>query len=114
MDSILNDIKHKIGPSAEYEYFDTDIIDAINTTFGILSQIGVGPVGFSISDDSAVWADFNDDPVVINLVRTYLYNKVRLIFDPPINSFVLENMNKQNEELEWRLSVQVDDQKGAI
>ena len=114
MDSILKDVRQKIGPSVDYDAFDTDIVDAINTAFGILSQIGAGPSGFTITDDTAVWSDFSSDPIVINLVRTYVYNKVRLIFDPPMNSFVLDNMNKQNEELEWRLSVQVDDQSGAL
>lgn len=114
MDSILLDIKEKIGPSADYEAFDTDIVDAINTAFGVLTQLGVGPEdGFFISDDSATWTDFSSDTVVIGLVKTYIYNKVRLIFDPPINSFVLSAMEKQNEELEWRLNVQVDPGKEA-
>lgn len=111
--SILLDIKQKIGPSAEYEYFDVDIIDAINTALAILEQIGVGEKGFAITDDTATWSDFHENVQVTNMARTYVYNKVRLIFDPPNNTLVADNMEKQNEELECRMSYIVDDQTGA-
>lgn len=115
MDSILLDIKHRVGPSAEYEYYDVDIIDAINTAFSILTQLGAGPEGgFEITGDSETWDDFTTNTTVKGLVRTYVYNKVRLIFDPPQSSYVQSAMIEQNAEYEQRISYLVDDQKGAI
>ena len=108
--SILDDIKHRVGPSVDYDHFNTDILDAINTAFAILEQRG-GKV-FEVTDNTTTWSDYSDDKTLIGLVRTYVYNKVRLIFDPPSSSFVLSAMEKQNEELEFRISIIVDDQKG--
>ena len=114
-DSILKDIKHRVGPSAEFEYFDVDIIDAINAAFSILTQIGAGPTnGFQITDDTAKWSDFIDDITVINLVKKYIYNKVLLTFDFPNNSSRASALVEQNAELESRISLWVDDQSGAI
>ena len=104
MSSILNDIKHKIGPSEDYSYYDCDIIDAINSCFGILTQLGVGPeAGFVINDDTATWDDYEPDTTTQNLLKTYIYAKVRLIFDPPNSSYVLQSLGEQIKELEWRL-----------
>lgn len=115
MDSILNDIKQRIGPSADYEVFDTDIIDAINTAFAVLSQIDARSTeGFAISDASATWDDYTDNVTLKGLVRTYIYNKVRIIFDPPSSSFVLSAMEEQNKELEFRIGVEIDNQKGGL
>lgn len=109
MSSILQDIKHKIGPSEEYDYYDMDIIDAINTGFGVLTQLGVGPkTGFSITGASEEWESFTTDKLKLDLVKTYIYQKVRLIFDPPNSSFVLSAINEQLRELEWRLNVASD------
>ena len=116
MDSILDDIKHKIGPSAEYDYFETDIIDAINTAFSILTQLGAGPEdGFSITNDGeATWEDFSTNKTVVGLARTYVYNKVRLIFDPPNSGSVASAMEEQCKEYEQRISYWVDDQTGGL
>lgn len=112
MSSILQDVKHKIGPSGDYKYYDKDIIDAINAAFGILSQIGVGPdSGMKINDVTDEWEDFFTDTVTIDLVQTYVYQKVRLIFDPPNSSFVLSAIQEHLKELVWRLSVQNDPKK---
>lgn len=109
MSSILQDVKHKIGPSGDYEYYDTDIIDAINAALGTLTQIGVGPDdGMMIKDVTNEWEDFIDDKVTLNLVKTYVYQKVRLIFDPPNSSFVLSAIQEHIKELGWRLNVQND------
>lgn len=106
--SILNDVKHKIGPSEDYDYYDLDITDAINSAFGTLTQLGVGPAaGFSISGDTEEWTDYVTDVTVLNLVKDYVYKKVRLIFDPP-NGSILTEFKDQIKELEFRLSVQVD------
>lgn len=109
MSSILNDVKHKIGPSEAYDYFDRDIIDAINTAFGILTQLGVGPSeGFKIEDSSTEWSDFVTDTVIADLVSTYVYIKVRLVFDPPNSSFVLSSLKEQAQELEQRINMEIN------
>ena len=106
MESILTSIKKLLGLGEEYEHFDTDIIIHINTVFMSLTQIGVGPVkGFSIKDKTAVWTDFIPaDDLRFEGVKTYMYLKVRLMFDPPSSSAVLESFNRTVNELEWRLA----------
>ena len=105
MESILTSIKKLLGLTEDYEAFDTDIIIHINSVFMILNQLGVGPNdGFRISDKSTVWLDFTSDDKMIEAVKTYIYLKVKLIFDPPSSSTVLESYNKQISELEWRLT----------
>lgn len=109
-DSILTTIKKHLGLTEDYEYFDLDIIDHINSTFSILNQLGVGPsYGFSIKDKEAVWSDFipDNDPK-LNMVISYMEKKVKLMFDPPLSTAVAEATNKLIAELEWRLNVQVD------
>lgn len=109
MDSILTSIKKLLGIAEDYTNFDTDIIIHINSVFSILTQLGVGPsVGFSIYDENNIWSDFINDSTKIELVKTYIYLKVRLIFDPPQSSSVIDAMNRTISELEWRLNVAVD------
>ena len=110
--SILTSVKKMLGITEDYTHFDPDIIMHINSVFGILSQLGVGPPkGFSISDSSAVWSDFVPDELKLDMIKSYMYQKVRLIFDPPMTSAVLEAMNRSINELEWRLNVAVDPDK---
>ena len=105
MESILNSVKLNIGISSTDTHFDSDIILHINSVFSILHQMGVGPdKTFSIVDDTAIWDDFLDDDNY-NEVKTYMYLKVKKIFDPPANSNILNAINEQIEELEWRLNV---------
>ena len=107
MDSILITIKKLLGISDEETHFDTDIIMHINSVFSILHQLGVGPdKSFSIQDDTATWDDFIEDDNNFNDVRTYIYLKVRLLFDPPASSSVMSAMERQISELEWRLNVE--------
>lgn len=109
MDSILTSIKKLIGVSEEYEHFDADIIMHTNTIFAILNQLGVGPArGFAIRDESAVWEDFIGDEVLLESVKTYIFLRVKLIFDPPQSSAVMQTMKEQIAELEWRLTVHAD------
>ncbi len=109
MESILASVKKMLGITGEYEHFDADIIMHINTVFSILTQIGMGPDdGFSIDDYSAVWSDFMDDDERLSMVKSYVYLKVRLLFDPPMSSSVADAINRQISELEWRLFVQSD------
>lgn len=102
------DIRHKVGPSGDYDYFDLDLIDAINSAFGTLTQLGVGPEeGFRIESVDADWSDYTDDLVLLNLVKDYVYKRARLIFDTPTGS-VLSELKDQAKELEFRISVHVD------
>lgn len=109
MESILTSIKKMLGIQEDYEHFDPDIIMHINTVFMILMQLGVGPEnGFRIQDKLAVWTEFMPEGQQLEAVKSYMYLKVKLLFDPPLGSAVIESINKQISELEWRLNVQVD------
>lgn len=106
MDSILTSIKKLLGITEEYEQFDADLIMHINSVLMVLTQLGVGPAaGFSIKDDSAIWADFVPNDVMLEAVKSYVYLRVKLLFDPPLNSAVIESINRQISEYEWRLNV---------
>lgn len=109
-ESILDSIKKILGMPPEYEAFDIDLIMHINTIFGVLTQIGIGPKdGYSISDSTALWSDYLGaigTSSTIEMVKTYIALRVRMIFDPPTASAVAEAMKNQISELEWRLSIQ--------
>lgn len=109
--SILNSVKDKIGLSQDYEVFDEGIIDEINSAFFILWQLGVGKNPkdpFKITSSAENWGDFIDDGM-IESVREYVYLKVKLVFDPPTNSFLVENLKNKIDELEWRMPVAMDE-----
>lgn len=109
MESILISIKKLLGIAEEYEHFDVDLIMHINSVFSILTQLGVGPSeGFSIEDEVAVWTDFIPEKSKIEFVKSYMHLKVKLLFDPPLSSAVIESMNRMISELEWRIQVAVD------
>lgn len=109
MDSILTSIKKLLGIAEDYTHFDTDLIMHINSVLSILTQLGVGPSeGFSISDKVARWNDYISDRSKIEMVKSYMHLKVKLIFDPPQSSAVMESMNRMISEFEWRLNVAVD------
>lgn len=109
MESILTSIKKLLGIAEEYKHFDPDIIMHINSVFMILNQIGVGPSeGFTIEDETSVWSDFISESEKIEAVKSYIHLKVKLLFDPPLGSAVTETINRLISELEWRLSVAVD------
>jgi hypothetical protein len=81
----------------------------INMAIMSLTQLGVGPeTGFIISSDVETWNDFIGDRKDIEGLKTYIYLKVRLVFDPPTNQFLVDAMERQIKELEWRLNTQVD------
>lgn len=111
-DSILNSVKKLLGIDPSIDAFDPDVVININAALGILTQLGVGPKeGFFITDASATYSDFLSDEKVTqtNLVKQYLYFKVRLAFDAStMSGSLLAEMRKQTEELEWRLCVQGD------
>lgn len=109
-DSILLTIKKMLGLNSDFDCYDLDIIIYINTAFATLQNIGVGPEkGFRITGDLDVWSQFLDDPVLLDHAKTYIYLKVKQLFDPPSSSFVLDALNKSMEELEWRLNIRADD-----
>lgn len=109
MESILNSIKKLIGAGAEYTPFDDDIIMHINTVFKDLKRLGVGPVnGFVIEDDTSVWTDYIADPVECANVKSYMYLRVKMLFDPPTNAFLVDSINKQIEKFEWTLNVDAE------
>ena len=109
MESILTSIKKLLGIEEEYTQFDNDIIMHINSVFLNLTQLGVGPAeGFLIEDDTATWEDFIGDSNQLQAVKSYMYLKVKLLFDPPLSSSAIESMNRMIAELEWRLNVAVD------
>ena len=104
-DSILISTKKILGVGPDYAAFDLDIITHINSTFSIVHQLGIGPDdGFMIEDDSALWSDLEVDPSQLNLLRTYVFLKVRMLFDPPTTSFLIEATNNQIQEYEYRFS----------
>lgn len=108
-ESILTSIKKLLGVMEDYTSFDTDIIFDINSALFTLNQLGVGKSGFAISDATSTWDDFLEQRQDVQAVVQYIYLNVKLVFDPPTNSFVVEAMNNRLKELEWRLNVQVDD-----
>lgn len=111
-DSILISIKKLLGLSSDYNAFDQDIIIHINTVFMALNQLGIGPEdGFSIEDDKAVWTDFIKDNKKLKSVVTYVYIKVKLVFDPPLSSTVMESFKQTANEIEWRLNVEAESNK---
>ena len=113
MESILTSIKKLIGITEDYKHFDTDLIIHINSVFMILSQMGIGPDnGFSISDETTIWNDYlSEGNKNFEAVKTYMYLKTRIVFDPPQSSSTMEAMKQTISELEWRLNVEAE-QKG--
>lgn len=110
MESILTSIKKLLGIAEEYEHFDADIIMHINSVFMTLTQLGVGPSGgFYIEDEQTVWTDYIPDMTKLQAVKTYIYLKVRLLFDPSsLGSATLAAYERQIQELEWRLNMAVE------
>lgn len=104
MESILTSIKKMLGSEAEYTHFDPDIIMHINSVFFELNRIGVGPEeGFMIEDDTTTWLDYIPDPAKFEAVKTYMYIKVKLVFDPPASSAAISSLERMADKLEWRL-----------
>lgn len=111
-DSILTSIKKLLGIAKDYAHFDTDIIIHINSTFSVLTQLGVGPpTGFVISGADTLWKDFVPDNLQIEMIKSYVYQKVRLMFDPPASSAAIDALQRSINEFEWRINVAVDPSK---
>ena len=109
MDSILLSIKKLLGIDTVCDHFDTDVILHINSALMVLNQLGVGPPnGFVVTSNAETWSDFLGTNQTIEAVKTYIYLKVKLAFDPPQSSAAIESFNKMIAEYEWRLNVAVD------
>lgn len=107
--SILFTIKKMLGITNDYDHFDTDIMININMALLTLNQIGVGPEeGYAVHGEGDLWVDYLGDSVKLEAVKTFIYLKVRLAFDPPANSFLIAAMKDQISELEWRLNAQAE------
>lgn len=109
MESILTSVKKMLGITEEYTHFDADIIMHINSVFMILNQLGVGPdEGFFIEDETKTWYDYNKSLKDLQIIKSYMFLKVRLLFDPPSSSAVMECMKQMINEFEFRLNIAVD------
>lgn len=115
MESILDSTKKSLGINPDYTEFDDELIDYINTAFSMLRQLGVGPEsGFIIIDKETKWEDILGTDIRMELVKSYVHKKVRLMFDPPASSIVLECTEKILSEIEWRilLNTEIEEQRG--
>ena len=115
MESILTSIKKMLGLTEEYEHFDVDIVTHINSTFRVLHQLGVGPSKvFRISDEDAIWSDFIDEDCEgFDEIKTYVYQRVKMMFDPPLSASHLTALKESIAEFEWRLQVESEFQNGV-
>lgn len=112
-ESILETIREMLGPSVDYDAFDTDLIVHINTYLGVLNQLGIGVKGFHIEDANDTWEDFLTEQekaigITLNEVKTYLYLRVKMVFDPPASSTLATAMNENIAEIGWRLNARVE------
>lgn len=111
-ESILNSIKKLSGIAEDYDAFDTDLILYINSVFSTLFSLGVGPSKpYKIENAENTWDEFTENNTEIEMVKPYVYMKVRLMFDPPTNSFVINSFNEQIKEMEFRMHVEFDNKR---
>jgi len=109
LESILTSVKKLLGITQDYTAFDQDIIIHINTVLAILTQLGVGnDSGFSIQDDTAVWSDWIPDGPMFEPIKSFVFLKVRLLFDPPASSSAVESIGKLLDELEYRIKLSAE------
>lgn len=113
-ESILTSIKKNLGIVEEYTQFDQDIMMHTNTALNLVNQLGLGVDGFTIKDSSSTWEDFlGDDEAKASLVKSYVYLKVRLLFDPPTGTSAMTAFSNLASELEWRMTVKSDEISGS-
>lgn len=102
---ILYTIKKMLGVSLEESPFDMEIMVGINSAIMVLNQIGIGPSGFVVTGIEQTWSDLLEDFTDLEAVKSYIYIRTRLVFDPPTNSFLVNALQDQMKEYEWRLSI---------
>lgn len=109
MDSILTSIKKMLGIQEDYVHFDPDITMHINSVFMILSQLGVGPEGgYRIEDKTNTWDEYISEEDNLDAIKTYIHLQVKLLFDPPQSSAVIDAMKRMVDQIEWRLNVEAE------
>lgn len=105
-ESILLDIKKMLGIGTDYDVFDTDVIANINAAIGVLNQLGIGVDDFLLTDSTQTWNDLlGEKRYGFQIIKQYIYLKVKNVFDPPTSGVVLEANNALIKELEYRLNV---------
>ena len=104
-ESILDSIKIMLGNSVDDTNFDTELIIFINGALAIINKLGVGPIGYKISDNSNTWDEFLGDRTDLEEVKTNVYLRVRLAFDPPQNSFLVTSIKEQIAESTWYIEL---------
>lgn len=110
-ESILTSVKHALGiDDPSYTPFDPDIIMHINSIINVLNQLGISPddENFTVTDETTKWSDYRSDMTNLQMIKSYIYMRVRLLFDPPSSASVINVLNETIKELEFRLNVQVD------
>ena len=112
-ESVLNTIKSMIGPSALYEGFNTDLMVHLNSSLMELAQIGVVPEGTVLENETTTWADLIGENKKLEGIKSYLYFKVKIMFDPPASSTILAAYQEEIKRLEWRLMIQCDEDTSA-
>ena len=108
MPSILTSVKKLLGIQEDYDYFDTDILMNINMVLPVLKQIGVDTNVNTVTEETT-WEELSSSTEIVNLLRVYVALRVRMVFDPPTNSSLIDAMQKKVDELEWRLNVLGED-----
>nr|DAH12823.1 MAG TPA: hypothetical protein [Caudoviricetes sp.] len=104
MNNILKTVKKLLGVPEDYDCFDSDILININMVLPMLMQIGISTNINTVTEESK-WDDLSSSTEVVNFLRVYITLRVRMIFDPPTNSSLLDAMQKKIDELEWRLNL---------
>lgn len=113
IDSILGSIKKTLGIASDDKTFDPDLILHINSAFATMHQLGVGPdEPFEIHDSTSEWSDFIEDKIALNSIRSLMYIKVKLLFDPPSTTTMFNALEAKEKEFEWRLMVAAEDNYG--
>ena len=108
-ESILTSEKKMLGITGEYEEFDPELIVLINGIFGTLEQLGIRSGDkFRIQDRFTTWGEYLDDSAMIDEIKSYMYLRLRLLWDVPSNSFVVKTFEDQIKEFEWRINVKGD------
>lgn len=110
--NILRTVKKMLGITAEDTHFDLDIMLHINSTFSVLTQLGAGPEnGYAINSGEETWDEFLEESKLLNMVKSYMFLRVRALFDPPTNASLFDAMEKMIKEYEWRIEVAVTEGK---
>lgn len=108
-ESILGTVKKALGMEQDVDAFDEVLVMHINTALSVLAQLGAGPEdGLYITGNDVTWKQLIGENSLLSLVKTYVCQKVRLIFDPPLTSSVLDAMERSLKEMEWRILAVTD------